>query len=652
MDIERFTALQEGKNYALEIRGNNLTKQFQLFNWSINFSPRPEQKNFLRVPPTNFGVAGRKRFYDLPFSVDTLGNAIEVTPVLDGVELTTETIPGDSSGTKTFHSIAFPQETIGHELGIDLRCQDDGVFEFYELINPRHTELLPDLQKFHHVPYNNLGTPAKKRFIRFAFIIDTRGNDITFTPDVDGISYTPQVYNTNRKQTVVYYFTENVEGVDIGGTLTGGKIFELYGIDFDETLSVKLPTPTEYLFLCTDFHQAARKRFERLSVVLNTRGGRVQFTPVLDGVRETSTTFTHAGEQKQTFNYFFKEAKHFVNLCYELKALDGIPFEFWELVQPERLELLPEPVTFFPIPATNLNNDKRKRFITYAIVIDTFGADCKITLFVDGTEVDDSTFSTTGKRTYIHYFDSEITGRDIRAELCSVDESTPFEFYEINFDETLSETMPAPARHLVVPPSNLGVPAKKRLRTIPFTINTRGVEVTLTPTIDGVAQISSAHTTSEKRTVFHYFTTDVFGTDFGFTLDQADSGDGFEFYGIDQLLNVQTLPVGRKFDQVGPVEMRRNAWLRRIELRLVPTGTSITWRVFAEDTELDSGTVTTVADKDQRLSIEMSKSIRGDIFRVEFSSSDVFHRYYVHLWHSQSGGGTDLDVIKFGETEA
>lgn len=646
IDIEGISGVSGGKSFSIEFRGTSLSKEFKLFYWNINYTARPEQKNFLHVPPTNFGVAGRKRFYDIPFSLDTLGSAIEVSPVLDGVSLTPISFDGSLLG-KQFFTIAFPTETIGHEIGLDIRSAGNGVFEFYELIQPRHTELLPDLQKQAHIPYENLGTPAQKRFVRFAFVIDTRGNSLTFIPKVDNISYAPLVFSTNRKQTVVYYFTENVEGTDIGGDIIGGKFFELYGIDYDETLFEKLPTPTKFIYTCTTFDQAARKRFERFSVVLNTKNRRVRFTAITDGIEQESIIF-NSGDIKKTYSQYFTSALHFVNLCYRLEALDDVPFEFYEFLQPERLELLPEPVKFFPIPATNLGNDKRKRFITYAIIIDTFGATCTLNLYTNENLVDSSTFSTSGKQTYIHYFTSEVLGTDIRAELSC---DTPFEFWDVNFDETISEVLPAPTKFLVIPAENLGVAAKKRIRTIPFVIHTRGGVVRFTPKIDGVPASSQTFSTSEKRTELYYAESDFFGIDIGGTFE-AINDIPFEFYGFGQFLNVQTLPVGRKLDQVGPVEVHREAWLRRFEIRCVATGASLGYTIYAQDVEIMTGSIITTPNVDKVYRVDIQKTIiRGTIFRIKFHSDNVFHRYHVYLWHSISGGTTELQIAKFGETE-
>jgi len=635
VDISNNPQLNLEKSWSIEFVKVGISN-FKLFWWNINYDPRPEQRNHLRVPPTNFGVAGRKRFYDLPFSIDSLGNGVTVSPVLDGAIQPGTFFPGSNLG-KQFRSIAFPRETIGHELGIDIQSQGDSVFEFYEMIQPRHTELLPDLQKFLHIPYDNLGTPARKRFVRYAFIIDTRGNDLVFTPIIDDVEWPPMDIRTDRKQTVIYFFDSLAEGTDIGGRIEGAKEFEFYGIDKDETHSEVLPAPTTFLFACTDFGTAARKRFSRISFVCNPRGATLGFTPQLDGVDQPEVTFF--GFRKQTFNYFFREDKKFVDLCYTVRSIGGDPpFEFYEILRPERLEILPEPVKFFHIPKTNLNSDKRKRFVAFAFVIDTLGAPVTFTPNVDGVNLTPSTVITTGKRTYIHYFTEETIGTDIGGTL---DGPEAHEFYGINFDETISETLPGPAKYLVVPATNFGIAARKRVRTMPFVIHTRGGLVRFTPKIDGVLGVPSEFSTVEKRTVLHYYQTDVFGIDFGGIVESL-SDTAFEFYNFETPENVQTLPVAKKFDQVGPIELNRAGWLRRIRVRLVPTGTLFSWEIFSEDTSLDSGSLTTTPDKETVLDISLAKGVKGTIFRIEFSSNDPFHRYDVEVWHNISGAETDL----------
>lgn len=643
------TTLNLGKSFALRLVCDSVSRvhNFKFYYWTVEYEARPEQVNYIRVPPSNFGAGGRKRFYDLPFSLDAFGNNFTVTPYLDGVMVpgATETFGG--STTKDFYTIAFRNETIGHELGIDIQVEGNGVIEFYELITPRHTEVLPDLNRWFRIPYTNLGTPARKRFVRIALVIDTRGRNVIFTPLVDDGSLPSVVVNTDRKATFIYYITSEVIGTDLGGVLDGGETpFEFYGWDQDETVTEALPAPAKFIYACTDFGSAARKRFSRNSFVCNPRGGSISFEPILDGIRQGPKVFS--GSRKQTFNYFYIEDKIFVDFCYEVISLGDEPFEFYEILKPEILETLPEPVKFYRIPRSNLNTDARKRFFAYAFFLNTRGHDVRFTPYVDGIEQSEtSVFNTTTESTCIHYFLSETIGHDIGGNLETVlgDGALAFEFYGVNTDETISEKVPGPAKYLVIPPENLGVAARKRVRTIPLIINTRGGTVRYTPNVDGVDFPFSDHVTTEKRTVLHYFETDSFGIDYGATLESLSDAP-FEYYGPGKYENVQTLPVGKKFDQVGPMEFDRRAWIRRIRVRMVHTGNSFEFRIFDKDSLIYSGLQVTTANIEKDYDINLEKGVQGSIFRIELQSVDVFHRYYIDVWHSVTGGETELNKTR------
>lgn len=637
------TAANLGNSFALRITG--APPSFKFYYWTVEYDARPEQVNYIRVPPTNFGVPGRKRFYDLPFSLDARGNNFTVTPYLDGVAHGAETFGG--SNTKDFYTLAFRNETIGHELGIDIQFEGNSVGEFYEMLTPRHTEPLPDLSRWFRIPFTNLGTPARKRFVRIALVIDTRGEEVIFTPLVDNNSLMSVGIRTTRKETFIYYVTTEVIGIDLGGTLDGGETpFEFYGWDQDETVTEALPAASKYIFACTDFGTASRKRFSRISFICNPRGGTISFEPILDGIRQGVKYF--AGDRKQTFSYYYTEDKIFVDLCYEVRALTDEPFEFYEILKPEMLEILPEPVKYLRIPRNNLGTDARKRFFAFAIFINTRGHDVRFTPYIDGVALaETSIFNSTSESTRIHYFTSETIGHDIGGVLETVagDTVDAFEFYGVNQDETVSEKVPGPAKYLVIPPENMGAAARKRVRTIPMVINTRGGSVTFTPSVDGVEYPASTFVTNEKRTVLHYFESDSFGIDYGGTLE---SDTPFEFYGFGQFENVQLLPVGKKFDQVGPVEYPRRAWLRRLRVRIVPTGNNFTYRIFDKDTQIGGAVVSCTPNIEKDYDISLAKGLQGSIFRIELQSTEVFHRYYVDVWCSISGDETEFDKQRLG----
>src|SRR5205823_3649757 len=100
-------------------------------------------------------------------------------------------------------------------------------------------------------------------------------------------------------------------------------------------------------------------------------------------------------------------------------------------------------------------------------------------------------------------------------------ENTPFEFYGVIVPQDI-EVLPPRLEYLRIPNNNLGVPARKRVRTLPMVIDTYGKDVTFTPIVDGLLQPNTTiFNTSGKITVYHYFSTDVFGTDFVGILQDA-----------------------------------------------------------------------------------------------------------------------------------
>lgn len=606
----------------------------------------PLPTKFLVIPESNLGTNARKRIVEFPLVIDTKGSAVTFTGSVDGIAQTPFVI--NTSRKQTITDFYNPT-VIGVDFGGTLSGNTE--FEFYGLIEKNViTEILPVPTKHLHIPYTNLGTSSRKHFVRIVLVIDTLGVDVTFTPEIDNVAQTDLIINTSSKDTVIYTFNKDIKGIEFSGTLSGTVEFEYYGLVGQETVFEVIPPIARFIQGTTNFGNVSRKRFSTLSFVCNPGGGTIRFTPIINGIRQVPSL--HSGLRKETFPHYFGEDVTFIDLEYEILSLgiaasDGIIetfFEFYEIQQPEILEILPRPTKFHKIPTTNLGTDSRKRFITYAIVIDTKGQDVSLVPIIDGIRNTASTINTSGKRTAIHYFISDNKGTDIGAELTSLDD-TEFEFYRLNPDEIISEKLPAPTKFLEIPANNFGVAGKKRIRTIPISIDTRGGTVTFTPKVDGISQVISTHVSSEKRTLLHFFEIDVFGIDFGGTLT---SDTPFEFYGLLTPENVQLLPVAKKFDQIGPFSLDQGAWFKEFRLRIVPTGSLITWKFFLRDTEEDSGSIVVVPDIEDVYEINFIRALKGTVVRLELQSADgEFHRIGGEIRYGESGGATALKKFKF-----
>lgn len=334
-----------GFRYAIRLSDTNLVTSLRLYEYTIEYEPRPEQVDYLRILPTNQNSYARKRWTSFAYVIDTLGNNIQFQPYVDNTA--TGAIDTFSTATKLTHITFFDAETIGTDMG---GIFSGGVFEFYGVnLEETVSEKLPTPTEYLVIPANNYGTPNRKRHTSYKFEIITRGQPVQLTPILDGVPFSSRVYNTSVKQTVEYFFDQSagdVIGIDIAGILqsvAGPPLvpFEFYGVITPQKIE-QLPDRLEYYRIPnTNYGVAAKKRIRTIPFVIDTYGYPVNFTPIVDGILQNSTSVTTSGKTT---------AFHFFN--YDIFGIDygGIvqstntppqPFEFYELGQPENVEVLP-----------------------------------------------------------------------------------------------------------------------------------------------------------------------------------------------------------------------------------------------------------------------------------------------------------------------
>ena len=135
---EKFITIAEtislGKSFSVKFAGENLTR-CKIYNFSIEYDARPEQKTYHRFNYTNLGSASRKRFVNFPFEIDTLGNDCEYIPLIDGA------IAGASSvfnfQRKATHIHYFDTDSVGTDIG-GIICG------FFELYGPRIEDIISE----------------------------------------------------------------------------------------------------------------------------------------------------------------------------------------------------------------------------------------------------------------------------------------------------------------------------------------------------------------------------------------------------------------------------------------------------------------------------------------------------------------------------
>ena len=221
------------------------------------------------------------------------------------------------------------------------------------------------------------------------------------------------------------------------------------------------------------------------------------------------------------------------------------------------------------------------------------------------------------------------------------------EDFSIDFD-----SRPDPLTFLRIYPSNLGTATQKRVRTWPLVIDTLGQNVYFTPSVDGIDQAGTTFNSTYKKTVFHYFVTDVFGIDYGGTLydpsglmEVWDTGIGSS--GGAGLIPdvVQNLPMSHKYDQVGPIEIFRWGKILRMALRTQSNGTPIPFKVYLGDDLFYSGQFNVDVGKEDEYVVDLPKGVSGSILRVELGPCPfTFSRYFMKFQVAISGAQKDTEL--------
>lgn len=202
---------------------------------------------------------------------------------------------------------------------------------------------------------------------------------------------------------------------------------------------------------------------------------------------------------------------------------------------------------------------------------------------------------------------------------------------------------PMPVTAMRVQPSNFGNPSKKRIRTWPFIIDTRGNNVLVTPNVDGVPSPQVFFNSNRKSTEYYFFNTDVFGVDYG--MDLYDPSGLMEIWEISSPVTEQALPVPRQFWQVGPQEFGRFGKVVQMGFRVFPLGSSIPFSILFADSSQLNGTFTIKPNAEDIYYTDIPKGVAGRILRVTLGPCNFnFHPYYLKFRMAQSGGQENTEL--------
>jgi len=400
--------LSLGFRYALQLISAGL-KKFQLVEYTIEYLPRPEQINYVRIPNTNLGSTARKRFISIPFVIDTLGASVTITPIVDNIELDSEAQSGMlSTDQKQTLNFFFLQETVGTDIGFIIEGIGGAPFE---LTGPDYgkavSEEMPAPAEFLLIPPNDFGTPNRKRATSIKFELNTRGQSVSFIPRVDQVNYPEMDCNSGEdKKKIFEYFFDPALG-DFTWFMLGGAFsartptpFELYGGLTPQNFEPFPPRLRSLYIAENNYGAAARKRLRTLPIIINTNGSDVTYQPYVDNVAYPPTILNSA--KKATLYHFFATDSFGIDYAGFLSGSQ--PFEFYEMASPASVEVLPVPKKYDQLGP--LRFDKigklfalRLRVVlvgtTTAIPFSIFGDDQEMDPTYDGTPQYSGNFQIT-----------------------------------------------------------------------------------------------------------------------------------------------------------------------------------------------------------------------------------------------------------------
>lgn len=184
------------------------------------------------------------------------------------------------------------------------------------------------------------------------------------------------------------------------------------------------------------------------------------------------------------------------------------------------------------------------------------------------------------------------------------------------------------------------------ISTLNFVLDTRGQNVDFYPVVDGTIQTKSTFNTSKKSIVSHYFTTLITGRILtGYFV--ATTVTPFEYYGALSAGVVLSIPEFRKFNHAGPIEVFRYGKLKKLEIRVTPSGgTTVTYSIYEDSVKvIDSATLTVVDARDAVYEIGLPKTTSGTVLRIEFSTTFVMALWSARVLAAKSGKNSDEEWI-------
>lgn len=315
------------------------------------------------------------------------------------------------------------------------------------------------------------------------------------------------------------------------------------------------------------------------------------------------------------------------------------------------IDTRPIQTTFLRFQGVNYGSTGRKRLYSVPFQIDTLGSNVNVTPTVDGTVKSALVVNSTRKQSFDYQFslsgsDLAVIGIDYEWTIAS---PNVFEFFGWGQPKNIEE-LPEQRISYVIPITNFGTVAHKRVRVWPFILDPMGGTVTFTPSVDKITTAAQTFTGTGKQTFNYYFGTDVNGIDYG---GAFTSPTPFEFYEMLSPEIVQILPIDKQLDKLGPYDMFKYGTIKEIEVRLAinGNGTTIPYEILFNDGGVVSNDFIVKSNIEASYFITIPKGCAGEVFTMILGpvTGFTFCRYDIRVKCAVRGRDTENQWVVLPE---
>ncbi len=295
----------------------------------------------------NTGTDLEKFFRTLVVDLDTLSAAATVTVEIDGVAQTP--FPVTTTGRRETY-LSLPFDTRGRLSRVKVACASGFRFYGHRWDNLKDTTAVTKYQ----TEWTDLGKPNPKIFLTMPLEIDTGGQNVTATLELDGATGGTWTVNTATRLKKILAFNKDTKGTVCRLKLESATAtpFRYYGHTFDAldepNAAIKYQTPWS---LCG---YPGDKRFRQLILEVDTVGADLTVNVEIDGVTAKTFTVNTPGHRQKVLSL----NKDTIGKIARLTFSGATDFTYYT----HSFDLVPDPldVTFFDTFELDFGYDRWK----------------------------------------------------------------------------------------------------------------------------------------------------------------------------------------------------------------------------------------------------------------------------------------------------